>query len=82
MEIPDQVVETILETQKSLTKTIDQMNQTLTIQLELLKSLLPKPFDYSTDQEVEEEPLDEEVDLFEIVEFEPDEDIEEIISGS
>lgn len=49
------------------------------MQLQLLESLLPKPFDYSADQEIEGPVGEEEVDLFEIVEFEPEEEIEEIL---
>ena len=56
------------------------MNQTMMKQLELLSSLLPKPFDYTLDTEIPDEPGEEEVDLFEIVEYDPEPDLEEALN--
>lgn len=50
-------------------------------QLQLLTSLLPKPFSHGEqEQEFITEP--EEIDLFETVEYDPDEEIEEILNGA
>lgn len=51
------------------------------IQLGLLESLLPKPFDYSGDTEEVSVEEAEEVDLFEDIYFDPSEDIEEILNA-
>ena len=80
MEIPDQVLETILTNQTNLIQTIQEMNLTIERQMRLLESLLPKPFDYSLDQEPEEVLEPEEVDLFETIEYEPTEEIEEALT--
>ena len=81
MEIPDPVMESILETQQDLSKAIQLMNQTMMIQLRLLESLLPKPFSYDPENMLTE--YDPPVGDFEDVElFEPidiDEDINEAL---
>lgn len=51
------------------------------IQLGLLESLLPKPFDYSGDTEEVAVEEAEEVDLFEDIYFDPSDDIEEILNA-